>query len=78
MKHEFLTSEGKSTIPVKLKRENKLKNRTKVYFCGNDNRIEIEPITSETIRKNIGILGTKGKLLKAFLEEKKKKRIRQG
>ena len=74
MKQESLTPGRLLAVPVKLKRKTTLKIRTHVYFCENANRIEIEPITSETIRKNIGILGTKGKLLKAFLKEKKKKR----
>lgn len=32
------------------------------------------PLTEETIDKNIGFLGTKGKLLKKLLEEKKSER----
>ena len=74
MEHGFVTSKGQLVIPAKLRRKYKIKTGTMVYFWEKDDRIEIEPITSETIRNNIGILGTRGKLLKILMEEKKKER----
>ena len=41
-----------------------------------DNEIKIIPIvTQDEIKANIGFLGTKGKLLKALMEEKSKIRL---
>ncbi|MFA4923911.1 MAG: AbrB/MazE/SpoVT family DNA-binding domain-containing protein [Ignavibacteriaceae bacterium] len=74
MEHGLVTSKGQVLIPARLRRKYKIKTGTLVYFWEKDDRIEIEPITSETIRKNIGIFGTKGKLLKALMGEKKKER----
>lgn len=41
-----------------------------------DKKQIIMPITSEEIKKNIGFLGTKGKLLRALLLEKKIEKLR--
>ena len=74
MEHGFVTSKGQIVIPARIRRKYKIKSGTMIYFREKDDKIELEPITPEIIRKNIGILGTNGKLLKALMEEKKKER----
>jgi len=74
MEHRFVTSKREEVIPAKLKKKYKIKTGTTAYFREKGDRIEIKPVTSKTIQKNIGILGTKGKLLKILMEEKKKER----
>ena len=44
-------------------------------FVVEEDGIKIIPlVTAEEIKANIGFLGTKGKLLKAFMKEKKRER----
>jgi len=74
MEHGFVTSKGQVVIPAKLRKKYGIKTGTMVCFWDKEDRIEIEPITSGTIRKNIGIFGTKGKLLNVLREETKKER----
>lgn len=74
MEQAYVTSKGQIVIPVKIRKKFNIKAGTLVYFYEKDDEIGMKPITAETIRKNIGLLGTKGKLMKALLEEKKKER----
>jgi hypothetical protein len=45
-----------------------------VNFFEEEDGIKIIPLTPEVISSNRGFLGTKGKLLRALMEEKKKER----
>lgn len=74
MEYGYVTSKGQIVIPARLRKKYNIKEGTMVYFREKEDVIELEPITSETIRRNIGVLGTKGKLLKALMQEKKKER----
>ncbi|OGQ80063.1 MAG: hypothetical protein A3F90_06085, partial [Deltaproteobacteria bacterium RIFCSPLOWO2_12_FULL_60_19] len=57
-----------------LRRRFGIKKGTQVYMYENDDTIVIKPITDEYIQKMAGMAGTKGKLLKALMEEKAKER----
>ena len=46
-----------------------------MHFVEERDHIIIFPVTNEVIDRNIGFLGTNGKLLKALLAEKKRKEI---
>ncbi len=74
MEQGYVTSKGQIVIPARLRRKYKIKAGTMICFWEKEDGIEMELITPETIRKNIGILDTKGKLLKALMKEKKKER----
>jgi len=75
MKIGRFTTKGRVTIPVELRRRYNLKPGTRINFFEEDNGIKMIPITSETIRANIGFLKINGNsLLKALMEEKKKER----
>ena len=74
MESSVVTTKGQIVIPSKLRRKYNIKNGTKIHFYEEEGEIKLVPVTSEMIRQNFGILGTKGKLLKALAEEKKKER----
>jgi AbrB family looped-hinge helix DNA binding protein len=75
METGYVTTKGQLVIPSKLRRRFGIKPGTRVNFFEEDDGIKIIPVTSETIKANIGFLGKDGpNLLKALLEEKKKER----
>ena len=69
-----VTAKGQVVIPAKLRRKFGIKKGTQVYVYERDGEIAIKPITDDYIRKMAGMTGTKGKLLKALMEEKAKER----
>jgi len=76
MKFTLVTDGGKITIPSELRKKYGLTPGRKVKFETTENGIRIIPlVTAEEVRVNIGFLGTKGKLLKALMEEKSKIRL---
>ncbi|HHT9116615.1 MAG TPA: AbrB/MazE/SpoVT family DNA-binding domain-containing protein [Candidatus Wunengus californicus] len=74
MKTSIVTSKGQVVIPSKLRRKYGIRNGTRVHFFEVNGEIRIVPVTPELIDKNIGLLGTRGKLMRALLEEKKRER----
>jgi AbrB family looped-hinge helix DNA binding protein len=74
MDTSIVTTKGQVVIPSKIRRKYKIKSGTRIHFYENNGEIKMVPLTPELIRANIGFLGTKGKLLKALMEEKKKER----
>jgi AbrB family looped-hinge helix DNA binding protein len=74
MDKSVVTVKGQVVIPSKLRRKFGIKKGTQVYLYEQDGAIVIRPITDEYIKSLAGITGTKGKLLKALLEEKEKER----
>lgn len=74
MDRSVVTVKGQVVIPSKLRRKFGIKKGTQVYVYERDGEIVIKPITDEYIRNMAGMAGTKGKLLKALMEEKAKER----
>ena len=74
MDRSVVTVKGQVVIPSKLRRKFGIKKGTQVYLYERDGEIVIKPITDEYIQKMAGMTGTKGKLLKALMEEKAKER----
>jgi AbrB family looped-hinge helix DNA binding protein len=74
MDKSVVTVKGQIVIPSSLRRKFGIKKGTHVYLYERDGEIVIRPITDEYIHSLAGITGTKGKLLKALLEEKAKER----
>ena len=74
METGYVTSKGQLVIPSKLRRKFGIKPGTRVNFFEEEDGIKIIPVTIEVIDSNKGFLETKGKLLKALMEEKKKER----
>lgn len=74
MNKTLVTVKGQVVIPSKLRRKFGIKKGTQVYLYERDGEIIIKPITDEYIRSMAGLTGTKGRLLKALMEEKVKER----
>lgn len=74
MDASIVTTKGQVVIPSKMRRQFGIKNGTRIHFYEKDGEIRMIPLTHELIDTNIGFLGTKGKLLKAFANEKKRER----
>ncbi len=74
MDRSVVTVKGQIVIPSKLRRKFGIKKGTQVYLYERNGEIVIKPITDEYIQKMAGMAGTKGKLLKALMEEKAKER----
>lgn len=72
MKLAKVTTNGRVTIPAKLRKKYGLTPGRRVKLEATEDGIRIIPrATAEEIKANIGFLNTKGKLLKALMEEKK-------
>lgn len=69
-----VTTKGQVVIPAKFRKKFGIKIGTKIQFTEDNGEIKLFPITEETIDDNIGLLKTKGKLLKKLKDEKKKER----
>jgi AbrB family looped-hinge helix DNA binding protein len=74
MNKSHVTSKGQIVIPSKLRRKFGIKKGTRVYLYERGGEIVIKPITDDYIRSLAGITGTKGKLIKALMEEKAEER----
>jgi AbrB family looped-hinge helix DNA binding protein len=74
METSVVTTKGQVVIPSKIRRKYGIKDGTKIHFLEEKGEIKLIAVTSEMIKNNFGIFGTKGKLLKALAEEKKKER----
>jgi AbrB family looped-hinge helix DNA binding protein len=74
MDKAVVTVKGQVVIPSKLRRRFGIKKGTQVYVYERDGAIVIKPITDEYIQNMAGASGTKGKLLKALMQEKAKER----
>jgi AbrB family looped-hinge helix DNA binding protein len=74
METSVVTVKGQVVIPSRLRKKYGIKNGTKIKFEETSEGIKMMPITPELIRSKAGFLGTKGKLLKSLMQEKKKER----
>jgi AbrB family looped-hinge helix DNA binding protein len=70
-----VTVKGQVVIPSKLRRKFGIKKGTQVFVYEKDGEIVVRPITDEYIEGMAGMMGTKGKLLRALQEEKAKERL---
>jgi len=74
MDKAVVTVKGQVVIPSRLRRKFGISKGTQVYVFERDGEIIIRPVTDEYIQSLAGITRTKGKLLRALLEEKAKER----
>ena len=66
------TIKGQIVIPAEIRARFKIKKDTKVNVYDDGKRIIVEPIPDDPIQKGRGMLKTKGKILRALVEERKK------
>lgn len=70
-----VTINGRITLPAEIRKKYGLYSGRKVKFELEEDGIRIIPLfTKDEIKTNAGILGTKGKLLRALMKEKKRER----
>ena len=69
-----VSAKGQIVIPSALRKKFGIKKGTQVCLYERDGEMVIKPITDEYIQSMAGIAGTKGRLLKALMEEKVKER----
>ena len=74
MDTSVVTVKGQVVIPSKLRRKFGIRKGTQVYLYERDGEIVIRPVTDEYLRSLAGVTGTKGKLLKALMEDKARER----
>lgn len=75
METGYVTTKGQIVIPSKMRKKFGIKPGTRVNFFYEEDGIKIVPLTSDTVKANIGFLGKDGpSLLKALIEEKKRER----
>jgi len=74
MDKSIVTAKGQIVIPSRLRRKYGMKKGTLVKIDERYGEIVIQPLTDDFIRRTAGILGTKGKLLKALMDEKARER----
>jgi AbrB family looped-hinge helix DNA binding protein len=74
MDKSVVTVKGQVVIPSKLRRRFGIKRGTQVYFYEREGEMVIRPVTDEYLRSLAGITETRGKLLKALMDEKAKER----
>jgi AbrB family looped-hinge helix DNA binding protein len=73
-----VSAKGTITVPARIRRKFGTKKGTKVAFIVQDGKLIMQPQNKDYFMKMAGILGTKGKLLKALMEERKQEREREG
>lgn len=68
----IVTTKGQLVIPAKLRRKYAIREGTRVAFVEEENRLVLQPLTSEFIRSLRGSL--KGRALDILYEERKRDR----
>lgn len=74
MQVTHVLEKGRVVIPAEIREKYGIKKGTTVKFFDKNGEIRLVAITKALIRKNCGILGTKGRLLKMLCGEKKAQR----
>lgn len=66
----IVTTKGQIVIPSKIRRRLNIKKGTKLYIEEKGDELIIKPVTPQYFSKIAGVLGTRGKLSRALLEER--------
>ena len=66
------TIKGQIVIPAEIRARFKIKKDTQVNVYDDGKRIIVEPIPHDPIQKGRGMLKTKGRILRALIEDRKK------
>ena len=66
------TIKGQIVIPAAIRARFKIKKGTQVNVYDDGNRIIVEPLADDLIKKGRGMLKTRGKILRALVEDRKK------
>jgi AbrB family looped-hinge helix DNA binding protein len=69
-----VTTKGQLVIPSKLRRKYSIKEGTQVAFLEQENRLVLQPLTSEFVRSLRGSLKGEPSAMKALREGRKRER----
>ena len=72
MKYSTVSTNGRITIPVTVRKKLKIRAGMKVAFLEQEGKLKVEPIDKDYFRRLADILGTKGKAVRALLEERRR------
>jgi AbrB family looped-hinge helix DNA binding protein len=75
MEKVSVTTKGQVVIPSRIRRKFGIVRGSKVFVYERDGEIIVKPITDEFIEGMAGMAGTKGRLMKALEQEKRKERL---
>ena len=73
----IVTAKGQIVIPSRIRRHLNIQKGTKLCVIEKEDEIVLKPLTREYFERMAGILGTKGKLTNALLEERAQERERE-
>jgi AbrB family looped-hinge helix DNA binding protein len=66
------TIKGQIVIPAAIRSKFKIKKGTQINIYDDGNRIIVEPLAGDPIEQGRGMLKTRGKILRALVEDRKK------
>ena len=66
------TIKGQIVIPAEIRTRFKIKKGTQVNVYDDGKRIIVEPLADDPIEEGRGMLKTRGKILRALVEDRKK------
>ena len=74
METSIVTVKGQLVVPAKIRRKFKIGKGTRVAFIEQNGKLILQPLDKSYFESLSGILGTKGKLLRSLMAEKKRER----
>lgn len=74
METSVVTIKGQIVVPVKIRRKFGIKKGTKIAFIEQNGKLMIQPLDKSYFESLAGILGTKGKMMKSLMDDKKRER----
>ena len=74
MNTTVVTAKGQVVIPSRIRRHLNIKKGTKLYVFEKEDEIVLKPLTREYFERMAGIASTKGKGVRALLEERAKEK----
>ncbi|OPL16614.1 MAG: hypothetical protein AVO38_07405 [delta proteobacterium ML8_D] len=66
------TIKGQIVIPASIRARFKIKKGTRINVYDDGSRIIVEPLADDPIEQGRGMLKTRGKILRALVEDRKK------
>jgi AbrB family looped-hinge helix DNA binding protein len=74
METSVVTRKGQIVIPARIRHKFGIKRGTRVAFIEQNGKLIMQLLNKHYFKSMAGILGTKGKLLRGLMEEKKRER----
>ena len=69
------TIKGQIVIPAKIRARYKIKKGTQINVYDDGKRIIVEPLSDDPIEEGRGMLKSRGRILRALVEDRKKEAV---